>query len=101
MRSPVIALRPALYRPVPGLLAVLLWRGSSALAISASPGEEGFGVNGDGVVDGGRLPLLAGNWMWSLPPLASDQPIPEPATLWLLAMGAAACACRKGRQLGM
>jgi hypothetical protein len=43
---------------------------------------------GDGVVDGGDLSLIGGNWSWSLPGGAPMVPIPEPATLALLAAAA-------------
>jgi hypothetical protein len=46
--------------------------------------------NGDGQVDGTDLALLGANWMWegAWPgPAPADVPIPEPATLVLLALG--------------
>ena len=51
---------------------------------------------GDGVVDGGDLALLGGNWNWWLP-TAPELPIPEPATLGLLAASAAALVRRRKR----
>ncbi len=54
--------------------------------------------NGDpnGLVDGGDLALMAGNWMWALPPPAPPgAPLPEPTTLLLLAFGAASATRRR------
>ena len=51
--------------------------------------------NNDGLVDGGDLALLGGNWMWTLPGGAPQAPLPEPATLTLLALGATALVRRR------
>ncbi len=53
--------------------------------------------NGDGLVDVGDLGILAGRWDQSLP-TGSIQPIPEPATLSLLAIGGLAVLRRKRRK---
>ena len=45
---------------------------------------------GDGVVGTGDLALMAGNWLWVMPSPAPDQPIPEPATMGLLALSSLA-----------
>jgi hypothetical protein len=50
--------------------------------------------NGDGYVDGGDIALIGGNWMWTLPP-APGAPLPEPATLVFLGLGAAAVIRRR------
>ena len=51
--------------------------------------------NNDGLVDGGDLALMGGNWMWTLPGGAPQTPLPEPATLTLLALGATALVRRR------
>jgi hypothetical protein len=51
---------------------------------------------GEGTVDGGDLSLIGGNWNWSLPGGAPEVPIPEPATLFLMAIGAT-LFCRRKR----
>jgi hypothetical protein len=56
--------------------------------------------NGDGQVDGTDLALLGAGWWWQGPwlaPAPADAPIPEPATLALLALGGAALIRRKSR----
>ena len=54
--------------------------------------------NNDGLVDGGDLALMGGNWMWSLPGGAPQVPLPEPATLAVLALGVAALVRRRRQQ---
>jgi len=50
---------------------------------------------GDGVVGTGDLALMAGNWLWMMPSPAPDQPIPEPATMGLLALSGLALLRRR------
>jgi hypothetical protein len=52
---------------------------------------------GEGTVDGGDLALLGGNWSWTLPGGAPVVPIPEPASLVLLAAASAAVLVRRNR----
>ncbi len=55
--------------------------------------------NDDGSVNGGDLALMGGNWMWTLPtPPPPATAVPEPATLALLGLGAAAVFSRRNRR---
>ena len=53
--------------------------------------------NGNGKVEGGDLALMGGNWSWALlaPAQPQSAPLPEPTTLALLGLGAAAWMHRK------
>jgi hypothetical protein len=56
---------------------------------------------GDGLVDGGDIALLGGNWMWSLPAPApsAGAPLPEPATLAMIALAGSALSLFRRRRL--
>jgi len=53
--------------------------------------------NGDGVISTGDLALMATNWLWVLPGAAPEQPVPEPVSLAVLALGGLAVVCRRPR----
>ena len=59
-------------------------------------GWNGGNLNNDGIVDDDDLSLLLANWNQGVPPGAPGDAIPEPATIVLLAIGAAAII-RRGR----
>jgi len=54
----------------------------------------GGDFTGDSIVDGGDLALMGGDWNWNRP-YAPESPLPEPATMALLALGAMAVIRRK------